>query len=118
MHLVGLNVGVVDGYVGVRAEGDAVEPVGQAKNALLHPFQLEVGAQHLAVELILLLPQLVGEVGKVPWGDCAAGRQFLYLLQGNGAVGFCQLVEQLVDAAGRGCHALFEHEVGVGGIAQ
>ena len=46
-YLIGFHVGVVDGYLAVLAERDAVELVGQAKHALNHFRQLEIRTEHL-----------------------------------------------------------------------
>ena len=59
VDFVGIHVGVVHLDVGPRAEGDAVELGGEAEDAFLDVFQLEIGTEHLAVDVVLFELKLV-----------------------------------------------------------
>ena len=65
-HIVGLHIRMIDGHIGILAEGDAIEACGQSEDTLLHFRELEVGAKHFAVDIELALLQFVGIVGEVP----------------------------------------------------
>ena len=58
--LVGLHVGMIDGDFLVFLEGDAVETVGEAKDTVDDLRQLEIGPQHLGIDVVFLQLQLVG----------------------------------------------------------
>ena len=64
---ISLHVGMIDGYLLVLTESDAIEAVGQSKHALYHLFQLEVRPQHLGIDVIAFHLQLVGIIAEVPW---------------------------------------------------
>ena len=65
-HLVGFHVGVVDRDVLVLLEGDAVEAVGKAENAVNHLRQLKIRTEHLGVDIVFLQLELMGVEGEVP----------------------------------------------------
>ncbi len=58
--LVGLDVGMIDGDVLVFLEGDAIEAVGEAEDTVDDFRQLEIGPQHLGIDVVFLQLQLVG----------------------------------------------------------
>ena len=119
-NLISFDIGMVDGDVLVFLEGDAVQTVGQAKDTLDDVRQLEIGSQHLCIQVVLLHLQLVRVEGGVPRLQFFISREFLQLipfLDGSRLIGINQVVQQLVDIAGVGSHAVFQHVVGVGLIA-
>ena len=66
VHLVCFHVGMVYGYVLVFLEGDSVEFSCQTEHAVDHLVKLQVGAQHLGVEVVFLHLQLVRVETHVP----------------------------------------------------
>ena len=124
-HLVGLHIGVVDGDVVIFLERDAVEPVGQSEHPVDHPVEPEVGAQHLRIEVVFLHLELVRVIPEVPRLELKVlalhfpgdGLHFFQLFLRCGFVGLKEVVEQFVDIAGIGCHAVLEHVVGIGVVA-
>ena len=115
--------------VGVLGEGDAVEPCGQREDALLHAVEREVGAQHLRVEVVARLAQLVAVVGEIPGLQLEipasglhlfAGEVFYLfdLLAGFGHIGLQQLLHQSVHVFRVLGHTLFQRKVGVAFEAQ
>ena len=122
-HLVGFHVGVIDGYVLVLLERDAIQAVCQSEDAVDDLVQLEVGTQHLGIYIIFLQFQLVRIEGGVPGLHLLAlalpsllGKafQFALLFQCSGTVGIYQVVEQTVDTLHIARHAVFQHIVGIG----
>ncbi len=125
LHLPRLHLGVIDGEIGPRREGDAVQLVRDVERPLLHPVELEVGAKLLVVEVVLRLPHLFRVVPPVarrqreraPFGlDLVLenGR----LLQRHLARRRPELVQQAVNPGGVLRHVLLEHEVGVALVAE
>ena len=125
-HFPCLDVGMVDGDVLAQVEGDAVEARGQAEDALLDAGELEVGAQHLAVDVVALHLQLLAVVGEVPgaefvvgaFGLAGQGGDFLQFATGGGEVGLQEVVEEVLDVGRVLCHAALEDEVGKGLVAE
>ena len=123
-HLVGDRIGMVERHDD-RLEGDAVEAVGQVEDAALHVLEREVGTQHLLVEGIILLAQLLGVIPPVPRFEGGTGDVLLQkrVHLGQLALGAFErrrpdLVEQAVNGIGRTGH-LVRHDIGgVRGIAQ
>ena len=134
-HLVGLDVGMIDGYVLILDESDAIEPVSQSEDTFDDTRQFEVGSEHLCIEGILLEFQLVGVVSLVPrFQGFLVGGEMMFLLSflclpsrevlledilqrrtlflGRRFVGKDERIEQSVDAAHLRCHAVFHHIVG------
>ena len=107
-------------------KGDAVETGSQPEDAADDVLQLEVGAQHLGIEIIALHLELVGVVGDVPGLQLevvalVAARHLLYLfhlVDGSGLVSLDEVIEQTIDIGGIGRHALHQHIVGIGIISQ
>ena len=64
--LIGLHFGMVDGDVLALLEGDAIEAGGETEHALDDILELEIGAQHLCVEVETLHLELVGIIAEVP----------------------------------------------------
>ena len=116
-HLIGLHIRMIDGDVLVLLERDAVELVGQAEDAVDDLLQLEVGTQHLCVDVIFLQLQLVRIEGKIP-GFQILSTQLIHLLDGRRLIGSHQLVEQAIDAAHILRHAAAQHIVGIGLVAE
>ena len=117
---------MIDGYVGVLLERDAVESGGEAEDAPYDVVEAEIGAQHLGVEIVALHLQLVGIVGEVPRLEAegvALGLACLVgygaeLFDGRGLIGGDEVVEQLIDVGHVGGHAVLEHVVGEGVVAE
>ena len=78
-HLVSDRLGVVQRHDD-RAERDAVEPVGEEEDASLHVLQREIGPQHLLVEGIFLLADLLGVIPPVPRFEGGTGDVLLLSL--------------------------------------
>ena len=116
-HLVGDRLRMVERrHDGL--EGDAVKPVGEVEDAALHVFEREIGAQHLLVECIVLLAQLLGVIPPVPRLERRARNVFLQefvhlgqLLPGAVERRRPYLVQQRVDRIGRAGH-LVGHDIG------
>ena len=132
VNSVGYDIGVVDGYVRGFFEGDAVEPCGEREDSSLDIFELEIGAQHLAVYVVALHLEQMGVVCIVPGLEMEVlgllgvivgfvlSCVFFYfadIVFGYGLVCCEQLVHQSVDMTGVAGHAAFENEVGVAFLA-
>ena len=123
-HLVSDRLGVVQRHDD-RAERDAVEPVGEEEDASLHVLQREIGPQHLLVEGIFLLADLLGVIPPVPRRELSLGEilpeQLLHL--GQLALGAFErrgpdLLQQAVHGVGRSGHLVVHDVGGIRGIAQ
>ena len=125
-HLVCFHVGMVYGYVLVLLEGDSVEFSCQTEHAVDHLVELQVGAQHLGVEVVFLHLQLVRVEAHVPgfhhevisFNAFCQGCYLGNLLLGGRLVGIYQVVQQFVHIVDIACHAVLEHVVGIGVEAQ
>ena len=53
-HFVGLHIGMVDRYLRVLLERDAIETGGQTEHPVDDLVQLEIGTQHLRVDIVFL----------------------------------------------------------------
>ena len=121
-HFVSFHVGMVNRDVLVFPESDSIEFLGQPKDTIYHLVQLEIGAQHFSVKIVFLHLQLVRIVAEVPRPQfevltLQSPCQPFYLRHfffGCRLVGVYQVVEQLVDITNIGCHAMFQHVVGIG----
>ncbi len=103
-HLVGFHLGVIDLNVRVLLEGNAIEPLCQPENALNHRLFLEVRAQVVVRNGILLVLEFLGVITPVPRlqrGVQPVRRskllQLLYLLTRRRHITIPQLVKQLID---------------------
>ena len=65
-HLVGFHIGMIDGNRLVFLESDAVESRGEGENAVDDFFELEIGSEHLGIEVVAFHLQLVGVEREVP----------------------------------------------------
>ena len=65
-HLVGLHVRVINGNILILLERDAIEFVGQSKDAIDNLVQLEVRTQHLGIKVVFLQLKLVCIEGGIP----------------------------------------------------
>ena len=65
-YLIGFDVRMVDGYCFVLLEGDAVEPRSQSEDAVDDLIELEVGSQHLCIDVVFLHLQLMRIESHVP----------------------------------------------------
>ena len=124
-HVVGRHVGVVDLDLLVGRKVEPVELVGQQEDTLLHVLELEVGLHHLVAQGILLVLVLLAVVGPVPRHQLTLeplrggiGVQCGVVLVGVGLRGLQQLVEEGVDRLRIPGHALLEHVVGIGLVAE
>ena len=88
-------------------------------------FQFEVGLQHFVVQVKLFGFQLFGIVRPVPRLQLevcpvrvGVGLHLGRFVQGRGAVGFQQLVEQVVHVLGIPGHAVYQHVVGIRLVAE
>ena len=125
-YLVCLHVWMVYRNILVFLEGDAVELVGKTEYAVYHLVELEVWAEHLCIQVILLHLQLVRIVSEIPWlhleviafqflGKCL---HLFSLFDGCWLVGIDEVVQQFIHILRFACHAVAEHVVGVGLEAQ
>ena len=113
-HLVSLHIRMVDGYILVFLERDAIQSVGQSEDALDDPRQFEVRSQHLCIEFVFIHLQLVGIESCVPGTHVVEQTlQLLLFLYGSRLVGIDEVVEQTIDAALVGGHAALQHIVGI-----
>ena len=112
---------MIDWYVFILLKGDAIKPCCQAKDALDDVLHLEVGAQHLRIDVIMLLFQLLRVVGQVPVLEVEALSFLLFgklhhiviFLLCRGLVGVYQLIQQLIYILHVARHAIFHHIVGI-----
>ncbi len=125
LHLVRLHLGVVDGEVRPRHEGEAIELVRDVERALQHAIQLEVRAEHLLVEVVARLAHLLGVVAPVARVELEVPALLVdrrlevsRLAQRDLARRLPQLVQQAVHARRVLRHVLFEGEVGVALVAE
>ena len=123
-RLVGHRIGVVDRN-DHGTERDAVEPVGEEKDTRLHVLDREIGAQHLFVERIFPLAQLLGVIPPVPRfenGPLPIGLQqrihLRELLPGPCERRFPDPFEQFAGRLGRAGHLLGQHVIGIGVVAE
>ena len=65
-HLVSLHVRMIDGNRRILLEGDTIETVGQPEDTVDYLRQLEIGAQHLCIDVITLQLQLMGIEAEIP----------------------------------------------------
>ena len=125
-HLVCLHIGVVNGDIRIFLKGDAVEARGQSEHALYHVAQLEVRAQLLGIEIVLLAAQEVRVIGKIPrlkvkivpfyrLGLCFHA---CHVLAGGGKIGLGEILQKLPYVLGRFRHAMFQDVSGIIGITQ
>ena len=126
VHLIRLYVGMIHGDVLVLLECDAVQTVGKAEYSVYHARQLEVGAEHLSVEVILAHLQLVRIKSEVPRLHLKVVALLclclclhsLYVLDGCRLVSVNEVVEQLIYVLFVGSHTMHEHVVGVCAITE
>ena len=119
--LVDFHVGVIYWYLMILFERNAIEAVGQAKDAFDDFGQLEVRAQHLGIDVVLLHLQLVGIESQVPrlhfevvaFHTTGDGLDFSHLFDGCRFVCVDEVVEQSVHALGVAGHAVLQHVVGI-----
>ena len=123
-HLVGHGLGMVQRH-DYRTERNAVEAVGEEEDPHLDIFEQEVGTQHLLVEGVFLLAELLGVIPPVPRGEFTLGdilaEELLHL--GEFALGafegrFPHLVEQCIDGVGGTGHLVVDHIRGIRRVAQ
>ena len=100
--------------------------MGQAKDTVDDLVELEVRAQHLRVDIIVLHLQLMGIIGEVPrlkleviaFELACFFTNSLHLLFSGRLVGINEVVEKLIDILHAARHAVFHHIVGKGVVAQ
>ena len=123
-HLVGRGVGVVYGH-GDRTERNAVEAVRQEEDTVLHVLQREVRTQHLLVEVVFLLADLLGVIPPVPrfeHGTLLVGTQqrlhlgqlLLRAAERRGPYA----LQQVERRTGRAGHLVGDDVCGIGVVAQ
>jgi hypothetical protein len=125
-HFVGLDIGVVNGYILILAEGDAIETSGESEDALDDVGEFEIRSQHLGVDIILLELELMGIERCIPRHKAeivalhllSLGTEFVALLDGRRFIGVDELIEQVIDILGGAGHAFLEYVVGIGLIAK
>ena len=125
-HLVGLHIGMIDRYLTVLTERDAIQAGGQPEHPLAHPAQLEIRAQVLVVQTELAVLQLLRIIREVPRHQPellslqlpGQAGDLLQLPAGGRRIGFQQLVQQPVDVCAVFGHALAQHIVGIIGKAE
>ena len=126
VDLEGLHVGIIYRYILVFLECYAVEPCCQTEDTLYDVVDLEIRAQHLRVEVVLLQLQLMRIERAIPRHhlevaafhflcQCLHG---LLLLQCRWLVSVDKVVEELVDIADVRGHTVLHDEVGVGFVSQ
>ena len=70
-HVVDVHLLVVDGYVAVLLEVQAVKTIVEIENPLAYCIQREVGSQLFAVEVVALLLELFRQIADIPRHDIA-----------------------------------------------
>ncbi len=125
-HLKRLYVGVIHRNLSILFERDAVKAMCQAEDTVNHLLQREVRTQHLRIEMILLLLQLLRIVTPVPRHQLhlralqarSKLRQLLHLLAGSRRVSLQQLVQQAINMLGILRHALLQHKLSISVVTQ
>ena len=125
-HLVSFHVGMIDWDVLVFLKGNAIQAIGQAKDTINHLRQLEIGTQHLCIEIVFLKLELMRIEAKVPrlkfevLALCFLSHLLngCHLLLGRRLISGNQVVEKFIDISHITGHTMFQHIVGIGLVSQ